>query len=502
MTAPFGFWLTHTVYQTVPRAVTFFFYGIWGNFEQRTSSKDIRSIYKIGDGIEMAMSVYWIMVESGAVLIESFLYVYFLNKRYINKIPNNYSLILFWTLLSIWGIFATFMSINQIVYEVIYCLILFSFLVWCKQGTLLQKALGSAIVEGLSLATTIICMIILSSVINTSVSDILDKQDMLRLMFIVITKGVQCMVFLPLANRHLSFRGISPKPVIILFIIEIACFSCLLLIWRFILTVDISSDTSYIVSILAVLLLTIIVLCFFMHELFVQEKKRSVELETLVNRQAFEAEYHKEMEALYSDLRLWKHEYNNNLIAIRGYLDEADTKGALEYINSIQKLPLTDKTTLQTNSPALNSVVSTKLAMAQSQGIDVSIKAFFPKEITNVTDSDLCSICGNLLDNAIEACNRMSAESDTVKFISFNMRLLGKNLLVTVKNSYNGKIKRDGDRFLTMKKKDFSGLGLVHIDRIVDLYEGTVLREYDGRIFTSCVNLPMFPYPGGKKRLL
>ena len=439
------------------------------------------------------MTVYWIIAESSAVFIEAFLDLYFLNKRFYNikKVSS-----LFWPymFLTAWGIFATFSSVNQLIYNAIYCLILFCYLLKYKQGTILQKALGTAIVEGLSISTTIICMGVLSITGGISTFNMMYTQDMPRLLLIITAKAVQCMVFLPLANRHFSFRDISQKPVIILFIIETACFSCLFLIWRFILTVEISLNASYFLTILAVLILAIIVLCFFMHELFVREKERSVELETLIRRKEQESVYIKEMESFYSELRLWKHEYNNNIIAIRGCLEEPDNKKAIAYIDSIQKIPLTDKTTLQTNSSALNSVVSTKLAMAQSQGIDVSIKAFFPKEITNVTDSDLCSICGNLLDNAIEACNRMSEESDTIKFINFNMRLQGENLIVTVKNSYDGEIKRDNDRFISMKRKNISGLGLVHIERIVDLYNGTVLREYDGRIFTSCVNLPMFAY--------
>ncbi|MEG1447678.1 MAG: GHKL domain-containing protein, partial [Ruthenibacterium sp.] len=60
----------------------------------------------------------------------------------------------------------------------------------------------------------------------------------------------------------------------------------------------------------------------------------------------------------------------------------------------------------------------------------------------------LCIIFGNLLENGIEACNRMTAGT---KFIRLRSRLQYGTLTVTMDNSFHGIITKSSGKFLSSK---------------------------------------------------
>jgi len=161
------------------------------------------------------------------------------------------------------------------------------------------------------------------------------------------------------------------------------------------------------------------------------------------------------------------------------------------YIDDISKEPERNLTTLQTGNIVLDAVVSAKLWLAQSRDIEVSLQAVYP-EHNPVSDNDLCSIAGNLLDNAIEACGRM-ADTSGKKFIALSILVKGKNLILSISNSFDSELKREGGRYLTLKEGRFHGMGIAHVDSIVSRYQGQIIREHDHGIFETRVMLPLLP---------
>ncbi|MEG2200545.1 MAG: GHKL domain-containing protein, partial [Anaerovorax sp.] len=82
-------------------------------------------------------------------------------------------------------------------------------------------------------------------------------------------------------------------------------------------------------------------------------------------------------------------------------------------------------------------------------GIELSIKLTVPEHTEQITDSTLCIIFGNLLENGMEACNRMT-EGD--KFIRLRSRLQYETLTATMDNSFNGAVSKSGEKFLSSKR--------------------------------------------------
>jgi sensor histidine kinase regulating citrate/malate metabolism len=261
---------------------------------------------------------------------------------------------------------------------------------------------------------------------------------------------------------------------------------------------DFDEQTSHLLIGTSIGLLFVLIGIFVMYEMFVREETRNIDLSTRLLRLEMESTFFKELGAMQTDLRTWRHEYKNNLIALRALVTEGSSENILEYLDKISGESHQECAMLQTGNTVLDAVVSSKLMLANSRGIEVNLQAVYP-ETNNIENNDLCAIAGNLLDNAIEACERMSNGTQK-RFISFSLLVKGKNLAISLINSYDGEIKRAGNRFLTAKNNPLHGIGIQYVDSIVDKYQGHVLREYQSGVFKTHIMLPLISAQGGDEQ--
>ena len=100
---------------------------------------------------------------------------------------------------------------------------------------------------------------------------------------------------------------------------------------------------------------------------------------------------------------------------------------------------------------------------------------------------DLCAVVSNLLENASEACVRVSCGR---RFINVKISATtGSLLAVIVENSYEGEIRRSGSAFISSKKKGRKGIGISSVLNIIEQYNGLSKFEYQNRIFKASVLL-------------
>jgi sensor histidine kinase regulating citrate/malate metabolism len=202
------------------------------------------------------------------------------------------------------------------------------------------------------------------------------------------------------------------------------------------------------------------------------------------------AVFNKEIKELHSDLQKWRHEYKNNLIVLSGYINNGNTAEALAYIEAITAMPAISKPLISTNNAVLDAVINTKLWYAKNQGIDVYAQSICSEgEIIQIASNDLCSIVGNLLDNAIEACDRMT-RGEHKRFMTVKLVFENDNLFITIENSHTGRLSRCGEVFISSKKAPYNGIGLKHVDTIIKKYEGHMMCKYNGGVFSAQVMLP------------
>lgn len=88
---------------------------------------------------------------------------------------------------------------------------------------------------------------------------------------------------------------------------------------------------------------------------------------------------------------------------------------------------------------------------------------------TDMTEADLCALYSNLMENAVEACMRIETDQKTISVAVF--RIAPDILNIHIRNSA-ADIQKDNDSFLSSKRKEPSGYGLISVESIAKKYNG------------------------------
>lgn len=195
-----------------------------------------------------------------------------------------------------------------------------------------------------------------------------------------------------------------------------------------------------------------------------------------------------EVENIYKKMRGWKHDYHNHIQVMKAYLalekyDEMDKH--LDELNiDLQNID----EVLKTGNLMVDAILNTKLSIALSKDININAKATVPKNI-KVADVDLCTVIGNLMDNAMEATVKLDNIED--RFIRVYIREMKGQLYISVTNSVGGEVKKIGLEYITTKLGLNHGFGLKRIDSIVHKYNGFINRQNEEGVFATEVILPI-----------
>ena len=117
--------------------------------------------------------------------------------------------------------------------------------------------------------------------------------------------------------------------------------------------------------------------------------------------------------AQYESVRHMRHDINNHLHTIQILLDQGNTAEASAYAAELRdSMPAARLG--QCQNPVLDAFLYDRQSSLHSRSITVEYKVSLPPQ-TAVSDLDLISAFGNLLDNAAEACQQLPNPVITVK---------------------------------------------------------------------------------------
>ena len=145
--------------------------------------------------------------------------------------------------------------------------------------------------------------------------------------------------------------------------------------------------------------------------------------------------YNKTLTLLHDNIRCFKHDFNNIVQAIGGYVALKDISGLEKYYNSLlEECKLTNNLNLlnpQTiNNPSIYSLLTNKYYLASEKGLTMTFNIFTDLSKINCNMYEFTRILGILLDNAIEA-----AAETTEKLIEIDFRSDNKKQLFIIENS-------------------------------------------------------------------
>jgi sensor histidine kinase regulating citrate/malate metabolism len=109
----------------------------------------------------------------------------------------------------------------------------------------------------------------------------------------------------------------------------------------------------------------------------------------------------------YDQVKKVRHDMINHLIVLDSYLSDSQYNQAVKYIGKLsEELDLSKKGVIS-NNIIVDALINNSMEKAKKQNITFDYNIFIPNQLM-MDDMDLCIVLGNVLDNAIEACDRIT----------------------------------------------------------------------------------------------
>lgn len=195
----------------------------------------------------------------------------------------------------------------------------------------------------------------------------------------------------------------------------------------------------------------------------------------------------KNLTSVCDSTRTFRHDFNNIMQAIGGYIKTNNMYDLKNYYNSL--IPECFKinnlyrfhSKLMENA-AIYSVVSNKYNVAEDNNVKMSLNILLDLSSLRINTYTLTRILGILLDNAIEASKECNQKIVNISFQDYKDKQL-----IIVENTYLAKgisTKKIFEKNFTTKK-DNSGLGLWKISKILSKNQNLNLYTQAGKEFFS-----------------
>lgn len=229
-----------------------------------------------------------------------------------------------------------------------------------------------------------------------------------------------------------------------------------------------------------------IIMFYFMQNIgkreYLLREKALLELETRNKFQLYGAISEK-----IQNQRQISHEYKNQLMCIQSLSEKKEYDKLNEYLKQINEEILHDLDYIDTNNVFVNAVINAKYQEADRKHILVVCKVNDLSGLT-IKSSDLVILLSNLLNNAIEACEKCEKE----RYIRIKCVCEEDELILSIKNSYNGKLNKIGENLYTTKveERESHGIGLKNVIQVIEKNEGYYAIEHTKNIFQISVVIP------------
>ena len=188
---------------------------------------------------------------------------------------------------------------------------------------------------------------------------------------------------------------------------------------------------------------------------------------------------------LSDSTRAFRHDFNNIMQAIGGYIKTNNMYDLKNYYNKLIPECFKINNLYRFHSKlisnvAIYSIVSNKYNLAESKDVKMSLNVLLDLSSINLDNYTLSRILGILLDNAIEA----SSESPD-KIVNLSFQTFNDQQLIIIENTYLSKgisVKKIFEKNFTTKSEN-SGLGLWEIKKIINKKKNLNLQTKAGAEF-------------------
>lgn len=416
-------------------------------------------------------TIFWNIVEAANVAVEMLIILLYFSKLFAPSYESKRIYIVGYLaaalILYLTGVFT---SDSTVLISVTFALLLLISII-LYEGTIIRKAFLSLLFIVIVFISEILFIGIMTA-LNIGIPSEIVEQGVNRIIGMIGTKIIYfwIVVFVcRLINKKL--KDVPPKQWIMIFLMPVVSTIILYIIFYDLLSVSVNGGmVIYCCAVLGLLYINFAVFDFF--ETYLKQLRISV-LEQVIER---ETTNYKQIENAYNDMRTLKHDISNQLDVITDLISQNDKKSAEAVIKSISLQLENVNAVCYTGEPIIDSVINIKLKYAHELGINITkrikIAAFDLDKI------ELCRAIGNVLDNAIEGCQRSGLSE---QHIYISIQQIDDKIVVEITNTATDV---DLNNLQTSKiNKSAHGIGLSSIQSSVEKLNGYMKYDFKNNIF-------------------
>lgn len=162
-----------------------------------------------------------------------------------------------------------------------------------------------------------------------------------------------------------------------------------------------------------------------------------------------------------------QHDIKKHLYLVNSYLEKQDYKAAECYIRQIENYITVSGQYVNTGNQELDAILNYSLERAEKMQCKVETKITVP-DSTFINEFDLNMLLGNLLDNALDAIEKIKE-----RYLYIGISFRNGILLIRMWNSFDGMVNKEGALYKSRKnERGMHGIGLQNIQEIVQKYDG------------------------------
>ncbi|MGN0443697.1 MAG: sensor histidine kinase [Acutalibacteraceae bacterium] len=186
------------------------------------------------------------------------------------------------------------------------------------------------------------------------------------------------------------------------------------------------------------------------------------------------------------ELRRFRHDYKNHMIVVNAYLENGKVDEARRYLTTMNDSINGVINKIRSGNFVADAVLNNKSVAAAKKGISLKFSGFIPGE--GIANEDLCTILSNLIDNAIEATEKVSSE----RIITIEASIKNGFFILGITNPTINKIESEKGRIKTSKQdKRAHGYGLKNVERTIKKYKGAFSTSLSSGVFSADIRMKL-----------
>lgn len=213
---------------------------------------------------------------------------------------------------------------------------------------------------------------------------------------------------------------------------------------------------------------------------FVEENSQlKIKLKLLEQQSTLQYEFYEDQEEKYNESIKILHDVNKHLNLIESLYEAKEHDTAITYAREIGQMLMPLSLEDYTNNPILNVLLNDKKRIACLHSIEFNLE-IGAVDLSFMEPIEVTTVFGNLLDNAIEACDMVPNN----RFIDMKLDKYNEFIVINITNRTMPIEKWYLGKPVSRKGKNH-GIGLLNVENIIKKYDGSMVLEEVNKKF-SC----------------